>query len=161
MPQIKIAERRDANHGKADGHHAVKKQKAGRDRRTIFRLEVVQAGDRCMKIVVRQKAQRSRCRDTDDLFVFFVHASQSAPAARWKWFRKVPQTRRVWPADFFPRPVRYVAGYDLAASDATSATIRPTFSDARANSKCAFFSRYQALTLTTRNAPAHHAPQTV
>ena len=84
--------------------------------------------------------------------------SRTASAARWSWFRKAPRRPPAWPAGSCATPTALSWPLTSWSSDATSPTAKPTRSDARANSTCRFLSRYQALTLTTRNAPACQAP---
>ena len=113
-----------------------------------------------MNVVVRQKTQHSRHLDAHNFFVFFVH-----PAGQRQ--RRVG-SRLVKPfkcGEFFRLVFRHACALvwplTSCSSEAISATVNPTLSDARANSRCFFFNKYQALTLTMRNAPACHAPHNV
>ena len=50
VAEIKKSQGRDGNHGEADAHHAVEKQERRRDRRTVFRGEIIQADDQSLLV---------------------------------------------------------------------------------------------------------------
>ena len=129
--------------------------------RAVLRLEFVETCDRRVEIIVRQKTQQPRRGKADDLFIFLIHDARQHQRRIGCGVVKSFKGGEFGGLVFGHALRADMAGERLAGAMPPGPRRRLNLRDLLANSWCFCFSRYQALTLTTRNAAAVQAPQRV